>query len=114
MRSLKRVKHNVQDCPAPGCANCKKDHNTLICLEGRREQKLHKAPVKMKILETEMMKTIMKIGTSLIQIYNSILVMMVLDMMMEMTSKMIFKKKMNMEKIKIMLEMCQKMKRLIA
>ena len=68
----------------------------------------------MKILETEMMKTIMKIGTSLIQIYNSILVMMVLDMMMEMTSKMIFKKKMNMEKIKIMLEMCQKMKRLIA
>ena len=65
----------------------------------------------MKILETEMMKTIMKIGTSLIQIYYSILVMMVLDMMMGMTSKMIFK--MNMEKIKIMLEICQKMKQLI-
>ena len=67
----------------------------------------------MKILETEMMKTIMKIGASLIQIYNSILVMMVLDMMMGMTYKMIFKKKINMEKIKIMLEICQKMKQLI-
>ena len=42
LKSLKRVKHNAQDCPAPGCANCKKDHHTLICPEEGREQNLHK------------------------------------------------------------------------
>ena len=42
LKYLKRVKHNVQDCPAQACGNCKKDHNSLICPEERREQKLHK------------------------------------------------------------------------
>ena len=42
LKSLKRVKHNFQDCPAPWCAICKQDHHTLICPEERREQKLHK------------------------------------------------------------------------
>ena len=37
------MKHNIQDCPAPCCAVCKKDHHTLICPEEKREQKLHKA-----------------------------------------------------------------------
>ena len=43
LKSLKRVTHNVQDCPAPCCAICKKDHHTLICSEEKREQNLHRA-----------------------------------------------------------------------
>ena len=42
LKSLKRVKHNIQDCPAPGCEVCKKNHHTLICPEEGHEQKLHK------------------------------------------------------------------------
>ena len=42
LKSLKRFKHNAQDCPDPACGICKKDHHSLICPEERREQKLHK------------------------------------------------------------------------
>ena len=43
LKSLKRVKHLAQDCPAPLCSNCGKDHHMLICPNERTEQKLHKA-----------------------------------------------------------------------
>ena len=42
LKSLKKVKHLAQDCPAPLCANCDKDHHVLICPNERTEQKLHK------------------------------------------------------------------------
>ena len=37
------MKHLAQDCPAPLCSNCGKDHHTLICPNEKTEQKLHKA-----------------------------------------------------------------------
>ena len=61
----------------------------------------------------KMVRNATRTKTSLIQIYNFILAMTVLDMMMEMTSKIIIKKKMNMEKSKLMVEMCLKIKGLI-
>ena len=37
------MKHLAQDCPAPLCSDCGKDHHVLICPNERTEQKLHKA-----------------------------------------------------------------------
>ena len=41
MNSLKKVKHDIKACPKPPCNDCRKDHHSLICLEERKEQKIH-------------------------------------------------------------------------
>ena len=42
LKSLKKVKHDIKQCPAPDCSNCGKDHYSLICREEKKEQKINK------------------------------------------------------------------------
>ena len=90
------MKHNIQDCPAAACGNCKKDHHSLICPEERREQKLHKAQDEEDSGDRTIIKTSMGTETCLKKIYNFTLIMKVLVVIIEMTIKLM----MNMVKSK--------------
>ena len=106
------MKHKAQDCLASLCANCNRDHHTLICPNERTEWKLRKIKGEDDDDDDSKDKDYYSDSFFLMKINNLISVTKNLSTMMEMIFKITVKMRTTIKKIKITMEIPLRMKEL--